>query len=207
ERAWLAHGGKEIVATDMQHIDAVDRRDLLDIGETFAGLDHAHHQRRDIERGDTFGERHRLEIEHWVAGGDRAFGDRRELAGLARGLGVGGVVDVGEDDAGRAVVEDQRGVGMAAAPTRTSGATPQPSAAWAMWPTVSSENSECCMSMKMKSWQLLLAMRAMSPERASRTIMPSATSPARMRSIAGFLSSTGISFSTAVPAEARTHNP
>ena len=35
--------------------------------------------------------------------------------------------------------------------TRTSGATPQPRAAWAMWPMVSTENSECCRSMKMKS--------------------------------------------------------
>src|SRR5215467_10043809 len=42
----------------------------------------------------------------------------------------------------------------------------------------------------MKSWPVVLAMRAMSPERPSRTSMPSATSPARMRSRAGLRSST-----------------
>src|SRR5262249_34165065 len=91
--------------------------------------------------------------------------------------------------------------------TRTSGATPQPSAAWAMWPTVSSENSECCMSMKMKSWPVVLAMRAMSPERASRTIMPSDTSPARMRSMTGFFNSTGITLSPNTEVMARSSIP
>src|SRR5438309_1109978 len=42
----------------------------------------------------------------------------------------------------------------------------------------------------MKSWPVVFAMRAMSPERPSRTSMPSATSPARMRSSAGLRSST-----------------
>src|ERR1051326_2469784 len=42
----------------------------------------------------------------------------------------------------------------------------------------------------MKSWPVVFAMRAMSPERPSRTSMPSATSPARMRSRAGLRSST-----------------
>src|ERR1700730_14265535 len=42
----------------------------------------------------------------------------------------------------------------------------------------------------MKSCPVVLAMRAMSPERPSRTSMPSATSPARMRSRAGLRSST-----------------
>src|SRR5262249_55637110 len=42
----------------------------------------------------------------------------------------------------------------------------------------------------MKSWPVVFAMRAMSPERPRRTSMPSATSPARMRSRAGLRSST-----------------
>ncbi len=70
--------------------------------------------------------------------------------------------------------------------TRTSGATPMPSAVCAIWPMVSTENSACWPSMKMKSCPVVLAMRAMSPERASRTIMPSDTPPARMRSLTGF---------------------
>jgi hypothetical protein len=41
-------------------------------------------------------------------------------------------------------------------------------------------------SMKMKSCPVVLATRAMSPERASRTIMPSDTPPARMRVRTGF---------------------
>jgi hypothetical protein len=43
------------------------------------------------------------------------------------------------------------------------------------------------MSMKMKSCPLALAIRAMSPERPSRTLMPSAASPARMRARMGLL--------------------
>ncbi len=69
--------------------------------------------------------------------------------------------------------------------TRTSGAMPQPSAVLAMWPMVSRLNSECWQSMKMKSCPVVLAMRAISPERASRTGMPSATSPACMRALTG----------------------
>ncbi len=70
--------------------------------------------------------------------------------------------------------------------TRTSAAMPQLSAVLAMWPMVSRLNSECWPSMKMKSCPVVLAMRAISPERASRTGMPSATSPACMRALTGF---------------------
>src|SRR5215469_14312076 len=42
----------------------------------------------------------------------------------------------------------------------------------------------------MKSCPVVFAMRAISPERPSRTSMPSATSPARMRSRAGLRNST-----------------
>jgi hypothetical protein len=42
--------------------------------------------------------------------------------------------------------------------------------------------------MKMKSCPVVLAMRATSPERASRTGMPSATSPACMRALTGLIS-------------------
>ena len=69
--------------------------------------------------------------------------------------------------------------------TRTIGVTPTASATWAIWPRVSTEYSECCMSMKMKSWPVVFAMRAMSPERTMRTFMPSTTSPASRRSFAG----------------------
>ena len=69
--------------------------------------------------------------------------------------------------------------------TRTIGVTPIASATCAMWPMVSTEYSECCMSMKMKSWPVVFAMRAMSPERTMRTFMPSTTSPASRRSFAG----------------------
>ena len=41
--------------------------------------------------------------------------------------------------------------GSAQLRTRASGAMPQPNAAWAICPIVSSENSECCTSIKMKS--------------------------------------------------------
>ena len=72
--------------------------------------------------------------------------------------------------------------------TRTSGATPIDSAVEAMRPMVSRSNSECWQSMKMKSCPVVLAMRATSPERASRTGMPSATSPACMRALTGLIS-------------------
>src|SRR5882724_6647477 len=79
--------------------------------------------------------------------------------------------------------------------TRTSGATPQPSAACAIWPTVSSVNSACCRSMKMKSCPVVLA--------------PRETSPDRMRSMTGFFNSTieAIDLSVVVPAKAGTHTP
>src|SRR5689334_8719658 len=51
---------------------------------------------------------------------------------------------------------------------------------------VSTVNSECWLSMKMKSWPVVLAMRAISPERASRTFMPSATLSALNNSFSGF---------------------
>jgi hypothetical protein len=72
---------------------------------------------------------------------------------------------------------------------RTSTGMPQPSPTCAIWPMVSSENSECWPSMKTKSCPVVLAMRTTSPERASRTIMPSATSPACMRAFTGLTGS------------------
>ena len=51
EGAGLAHLGEQIVAADMQHIDAVDRRDLIDVGEALDGLDHAHDQRASLSAG------------------------------------------------------------------------------------------------------------------------------------------------------------
>ena len=70
--------------------------------------------------------------------------------------------------------------------TRTSGAMPIASAVCAMWPIDSSVKSECCPSMKMKSWPVVLAMRAMSLERARRTFIPSATLPALQSSFRVF---------------------
>src|SRR5450631_2421563 len=72
--------------------------------------------------------------------------------------------------------------------TRTKGAMPMASAVLAIWPMVSRLNSECWQSMKMKSWPVALAMRAISPERPSRTGMPSETPPACMRSLTGLTS-------------------
>src|SRR5216683_7415739 len=72
--------------------------------------------------------------------------------------------------------------------TRTEGATPQAIAVLAIWPMVSRLNNECWQSMKMKSWPVDLAMLAMSPERPSRTGMPSETPPACMRCLTGFMS-------------------
>ena len=81
-------------------------------------------------------------------------------------------------------IEDRRSCAPAPAARRRC-----ESAVCAMCPMVSTENSACWPSMKMKSCPVVLAMRAMSPERASRTIMPSDTPPARMRSLEGFLMS------------------
>ena len=63
---------------------------------------------------------------------------------------------------------------------------PQPSAVCAMCAMVSRLKIACWPSMKMKSWPLDFAMRAMSPERARRTFMPSATLPAFIISFSGF---------------------
>jgi len=71
--------------------------------------------------------------------------------------------------------------------TRASGVIPHPSAVWAMWAMVSSVKMACCPSMKMKSWPVDFAMRAMSPERARRTFIPSATLPAFIMSFSGFV--------------------
>src|SRR3981081_3735115 len=72
--------------------------------------------------------------------------------------------------------------------TRTSGATPIASAVCAMLAIVSMPKIECWLSMKMKSWPVALAIRAMSGVRLMRTVMPSATSPARSRSFTGLVS-------------------
>jgi len=62
---------------------------------------------------------------------------------------------------------------------------PQPSAVCAMWAMVSRVKIACWPSMKMKSCPVVFAMRAMSPERARRTFMPSATRPAFIISLRG----------------------
>src|SRR5882757_8491525 len=72
--------------------------------------------------------------------------------------------------------------------TRTSGATPIASAVCAMLAIVSIPKIECWVSMKMKSWPVALAIRAISGVRLMRTVMPSATSPARSRSFTGLVS-------------------
>src|SRR4029450_5349931 len=64
---------------------------------------------------------------------------------------------------------------------------PQPSAVWAMCAMVSRVKIACWPSVKMKSWPHVFAMRAMSPERARRTFMPSATLPAFIISLRGFV--------------------
>src|SRR5947209_7090558 len=46
-------------------------------------------------------------------------------------------------------------------------------------------NTECCASMKMKSWSVALAIWAMSADLAMRTLRPSAIPPVRMRSLTG----------------------
>src|SRR5262245_31025247 len=71
--------------------------------------------------------------------------------------------------------------------TRASGVMPHPSAVWAMWAMVSRVKIACWPSMKMKSWPGDFAMRAISPERARRTFMPSATRPAFIISFSGFV--------------------
>src|SRR4029453_9561477 len=71
--------------------------------------------------------------------------------------------------------------------TRARGVMPQPSAVWAMCAMVSRVKMACWPSMKMKSWPHVFAMRAMSPERARRTFMPSATLPAFIISLRGFV--------------------
>ena len=70
--------------------------------------------------------------------------------------------------------------------TRTRGVMPHPSAVWAMCAMVSRVKIACWPSMKMKSWPHDFAMRAISPERARRTFMPSATLPAFIISFRGF---------------------
>ena len=54
ELAGLAHIGEQIVAAEMQHVDAVDRGDRFDVFQPLHGLDHADQQARVVELRHAF---------------------------------------------------------------------------------------------------------------------------------------------------------
>ena len=116
ELAGLAHVDEQVVAADVQHVDTVDRRDRLHVVQAFHRLDHAHEQAGVVELRHALGERHGAVVEMRIPAHHRALADRRELAGLDRALRIGRSADIGKDDAGRAIVENERGVEVMAAP-------------------------------------------------------------------------------------------
>src|ERR1039458_8518565 len=61
EFAGLAHIGEQIVAAEVDHVDAVDRRDGLDIFQALDGLDHAHEKTAVVELRNALRQRHGLD--------------------------------------------------------------------------------------------------------------------------------------------------
>ena len=112
ELAGLAHVDGEIVGADVQHVDALDLGDRLDVLHALDRLDHADDEGRRIQLRHGLGQRHRAQIELREIGADRTAPDRRELAQLDGAARFGGRIDVGKDDAGDAVVEQHRDIGI-----------------------------------------------------------------------------------------------
>ena len=110
ELAGLAHVGEQIVAAEMDDVDAIDRRNGLDVFQAFHGLDHAAQQTTVVELRHAGRQRHRAIVKMRIAAGDRALADRRELADLDRLARLRRIVHVRIDNAHDAIVEQQRHV-------------------------------------------------------------------------------------------------
>jgi hypothetical protein len=112
ELSRLAHVGEEVVTADMNDVDPRNRGDVLDVIEPLDRLDHAHEQAELIELAHALSQWDGAVVEMRVAADDGTPADGREPADLDRMARLGGRGNVGINDAGRTVVEQQRDVGI-----------------------------------------------------------------------------------------------